>query len=183
MVNEAKSKYEAAKKAVVSCQSSITELQRKSDSLQESLPGLGRAVEDAERVKESALDAFALSSNKQTETALKAARQAHEAAQKAYSEGKELSEATNRALTKQQAELIRLNNACELVKRQYWQAVFDEIKSAISSEVFESVRRLQVIGSHCGQTRQWILDSLFPSPSGDDFQAIRSGLVGKYGID
>ena len=181
-IAEAKSKFEAAKKVVEDCTKSIQTLQAKVDQLQDSLPGLTRAVEDVEKAKTAALDAFALNSNKQAEAALKAARQAHENAQKKLSETHELTEATNRALTKQQAELIRLNNACELAKRECWQAVGDEIKSAIPSEVFESIKKLQVIGSQCGQTRSWLLDSLFPNIPSGEFQTIRSELVEKYGI-
>lgn len=183
MVAEARGKYEMAKKAAEGCQESIRQLQMKVDDFEGSLPGLNREIEPAERGKVSALDAFALNSNKQTESALKATRGAHEAALKAYSEGKELAEATNRALTKQQAELTRFNNAAELAKRACWQAIADEIKTAIPSEVFESVRRLQVIGSQTGQTRQWILDSLFPNIPPEDFQTIRNELVKKYGMD
>lgn len=180
-VNEAK--FEAARKAVEDCQRAIAGLQTKRDTLGESLPGLSRAVEDAEKAKTAALDNFAMTSNKTTESALKAARQTHETAQRAYAEGNELAEATNRALTKQQAELTRLNNACELVKRQYWQAVFDEIKSAIPSEVFKNIQKLFVISNQTGQTRQFLLDTLFPNLSSGEHQEITSELCEKYNIE
>lgn len=181
-VNEAR-KFEAAKKAAEVCQESIRQLQRKSDTLQESLPGLSRAVEEAGKAKVSALDAFALNSNKTTEQALKVARQANEAAQKAYSEKNELVEATARALKKMESELPKLHTQADLQKRACWQAIADEIKTAIPSEVFESVRRLQVIGSQTGQTRQWILDQLFPNPSSGEHQEITSELCGKHNIE
>ncbi len=182
-VNEAVSKCRESQKAVVSCQSSIAELQRKSDTLQESLPGLSREIGNAEKAKTAALDNFAMTSNKATESALKAARQAHEAAQRAYSESNELVEATARALTKRQAELARLNTEAELSKRQYWESVFNEIQASIPHEVFNEVRMLVVCGSQIGRPRQFILDSLFPNIPTEEFQEIRNELCAKYDLD
>ena len=182
-VDELKAKFEASKKAVSDCQTSIAELQRKSDTLQESLPGLSREIENAEKAKTVALDAFALSSNKQTEAALKAARQAHEDAQKTLSESHELVEAINRTLTKQQMDLTRLNNIYDLAKRECWQSVFDEIRETIPGGVVDTARYLFVCGAQTGQTRQWILDSLFQNPSSEEFQEVRKQITKKYGIE
>lgn len=182
-VEEARNKFFEAKKAVASCQSSIAELQRKCDTLQESLPGLTRAVEDAEKAKVAALDCFALSSNKQTESALKAARQAHEAAQKKLTETHELIEAVGRALKRQESELVRLNNLCELSNRECWQAIAEEIKNNIPAHIFEAIKTLLVAGVQCCMTRQFILDNLFPNIPSGEFQAIRGELCEKYNID
>src|SRR3990167_1130638 len=119
-VDEARQKFEVAKKAVSDCQSSIQTLQAKADQLQESLPNLSRAVEAAEKAKQVALDNFALHSNKESESELKRARTACEQAARQRIETNELIEATARALKKQEQELVRLNNLCELAKRQVW---------------------------------------------------------------
>ena len=182
-VNEARAKFEAAKKAVASCQSSITELQRKSDSLQESLPGLSREIETAEKAKTAALDNFALYSNKESESELKRARAGYESAVRQRAEANELVEATNRTLKKMETEFVRLNNAREPAKRQVWKSVFDEIQASIPHEVFDKVRMLIVCGSQMGMTQQFVLDSLFKNPCPKDFQAVRNELCAKYNLD
>lgn len=182
-VEGAKKKLLAAKESVNDCLKSIQELQAKTDQLQDSLPGLSREVENVGKIKQIALDNFALHSNKESESELKRARAGYESAVKQRAETNELIEACDRGLKKQESEFARLNNASEMAKRQCWQAVADEIKSAIPSEVFESIKKLQVIGSQCGQTRPWLLDRLFPNIPSGEFQTIRSELVEKYGID
>lgn len=182
-VNESKAKFEAARKAVSDCQSSIQTLQAKTDQLQDSLPNLSRVVEAAEKGKQVALDSYALHGDKQSESELRKARTAAEQAVKQRAEINELVEATARALKKQEQEFVRLNNLCELTKRECWQVIANEIKSAIPSEVFEFIKELQVIGSHCGQTRQWILDSLFQNPSSGEHQEIFGQLSKEQGID
>lgn len=182
-VNEARGKFEEAKKAVDDCTSSIQTLQAKADQLQDSLPGLSRAVETAEKAKTAALDSFALSSNRQTEQALKTAKAGYEDTQKKLSETHELIEATHRALKKQESEFVRLNNASDLSKRQCWQAIAEEIRNNIPAHIFEAVKNLLVAGVQCCMTRQFILDSLFPNVPTDEFQRIRSELCEKYNID
>lgn len=181
-VEEARKKFFEAKKAVASCQSSIAELQRKCDSLQESLPGLGRAVGDAEKVKTSALDAFALSGNKQAEQALKGARETYDNTRKKLSETQELTEATNRALKKHEQELVRLNNLCELSKRECWESVAGEIRSRIPEGVISDIQRLVVSSMQCSRTKQFVLSELFPNLNPSEYQTRRDELIEKYGI-
>ncbi|HHT9136447.1 MAG TPA: hypothetical protein ACFYEK_04290 [Candidatus Wunengus sp. YC60] len=182
-IEELRQRYVEAKKAVGNCTKAISDLQKKADDLQECLPEINREIELAEKLKFEALDSFALKGDRLTESELKKARVNYDEKLKTRAETNELIEATGRALKKKEAELVRLNAACDLLKRQCWQAVFDEIKSAIPSEVFESVRRLQVIGSQCGQTRQWILDSLFVNPASMEHQGLCAELVKKYQIE
>lgn len=182
-VTEAKKNFEVAKAAAENCKRSISELQKKSDILEESLPSLTQQIENAEKAKTAALDNFALHSNKESESELRRARAGYELARKIHNETNELVEATNRALKRQESEFVRLNNASEMAKRECWQAVADEIKTAIPSEVFESIKELQVIGSQTGKTRQWLLDSLFPNIPTDEFQTIRNELCEKHKIE
>lgn len=182
-VNEAKAKFEEAKKDVERCQHSIRELQAKCAELEESQPKLSQSVEEAEQAKVAALDCFALSSNKQTESALKAARQAHETAQRAYNEGNELAEATNRALKRQESELVRLNNACELAKRQCWESIADEIRSRIPEGVISDIQRLVVASMQCSRTKQFVLSELLPNLNPSEYQTRRDELIEKYDIE
>lgn len=182
-VNEARAKFEAAKKDVERCQGSTTELQRKCDTLEESLPGLTRAVEEAGKAKVSALDAFALNSNKESESELRRARAGHELAQKTNNESNELVEATHRALKRQESELVRLNNVCELVKRQVWEAISESYESKITEEVREYIAIITTIGSQIGRSRQFILDCLFSNPTHDDVQEIQRNLRKEYGVE
>lgn len=176
LIEETRQKYLEAKTDVENCQRSILDLQ-------ERLPEISREIEQAEKSKRDALDAFCLKGDKITENSLKQARAGYDAAIKQRAETFELIEASERTLKKQEGELVRLHSECDLLKRECWLAVFDEIKSAIPSEVFESVRRLQVIGSQCGQTRQWILDSLFVNPASMEHQGLCAELAKKYRIE
>lgn len=182
-VEEAKTDYLKVKKSLASCHTSIAELQRKCDTLQESLPGLGLEIENSVKAKTAALDAFALNSNKTTEQALKGARQAHEDAQKKLSETNELIEAAHRALKKQEAELIKLNNAVDLARRECWQVFFDEVREGIPKNIFGDIKSLFVAGVQCCKSRQFILDNLFPNIPTEEFQKIRNELCVKFGLD
>mgnify|MGYP001581424661 CR=1 FL=1 len=182
-VTEAKQKFLAAKKAVSDCQSSIQTLQAKVDQLQDSLPGLSRAVEDVEKAKTAALDAFALNSNKQAEAALKAARQAHEDAQKKLSETHELIEAVGRTLKRQEGEFTRLNNLCELSKRECWESIADEIRSRIPEGVISDIQRLVVSSMQCSRTKQFVLSELFPNLNPSEYQTRRDEMLEKYNIE
>jgi len=182
-VNEAKAKYLEAKKAVASCQGSIAELTGKVVSLEESLPGLTRAVEEAGKAKVSALDAFALNTNKTTEVTLKGAREAYDNTQKKLAETHELAEATHRALKKMESEFVRLNNASEMAKRQVWEAISESYESKITDEDKEYVAIITTIGSQLGRPRQYVLDYLFKYPTHDDVLEIQRNLREEYNID
>lgn len=182
-VEEAKTDYLKVKKSLASCQSSIAELQRKCDTLEESLPGLTRAVEEAGKAKVSALDAFALNSNKTTEVTLKGAREAYDNTQKKLAETHELAEATHRALTKQQAELTRVNNACELAKRECWESIAGEIRSRIPEGVISDIQHLVVASMQCSKTKQFVLSELFPNLNPSEYQTMRDELSTKYSIN
>lgn len=182
-VNESKTNYFEAKKAVSDCQSSIQTLQAKADNLQDSLPNLSRAVEAAEKAKQVALDNFALHSNKESESELKRARAGYESAVRQQSETNELVEATARALKKMDSEFVRLNNASELAKRQVWEAISKNYESKITDEVREYIAIITIIGSQLGRPRQYVLNCLFRNPTHDDVQEIQRNLREEYKID
>lgn len=182
-VNETRNKFEVAKAAVENCKKSIQTLQAKTDQLQDSLPKLSGAVEDAEKAKTAALDAFALNSNKTSEQALKGARQAHEDAQKKLSETNELAAATHRALKKQEQEFVGLNNLCELSKRECWESIAGEIRSRIPEGVISDIQRLVVSSMQCSRTKQFVLNELFPNLNPSEYQAKRDELIVEYNID
>lgn len=182
-VNEARAKFEAARKAAASCQTSIAELQRKSDTLQESLPGLNREVENAEKAKTAALDNFAMTSNKTTESALKAARGAHEAAQKAYSESNELVDATSRALKKRESEFLTLQKQMDSLRHQMWNSLFEQRAAEIPESVRTIVNELIAIGLQCSMGRDFILPKVFPLPTNSEIQKIYKEQTKKYSIN
>lgn len=182
-VNEAKSKFKTAQKAVLDCQSNSQTLQAKADQLQDSLPNLSRAVEAAEKEKQVALDNFAMTSNKQTESFLRIARTACEQAARQRIETNELIEATDRSLKKMESEVVRLNNASEMAKRQVWEAISESYESKIKDEVKGYVSIITIIGSQIGRPRQYVLDCLFKNPTHDDVQEIQRNLREEYNID
>lgn len=182
-VNEAKGKFEAAKKMVERCTKSIQTLQAKADQLQDSLPNLSRAVEAAEKEKQVALDNFAMTSNKQTESSLRIARTACEQAARQRIETNELIEATSRGIKKTESDLQRLNAEAELTKRKCWESVFNEVKEGIPKNIFGDIKTLFVAGGQCCMTRQFILDSLLPNLNPSEYQAIRDDLTNKYNIE
>ena len=181
-VIEAKGKFEEAKKAVASCQENIKELQRKSDSLQESLPGLSREVENAEKAKATALAVFALNSNKTTEQALKGARGAHEAAQKAYSESNELVEAISRALKKRESEFVTLQAQKDSLRHKMWNAIFEQKAAEIPESVRVTINELVTIGLQCSMGLNFILPKIFPLPTNSEIQGNYKELATKFGI-
>jgi hypothetical protein len=179
-VNEAKAKYETVKKAVSDCQRLISGLTKKQDELLEEMLVLKNSVERSETDETTAFDKFVL--GKITQKELDLEKIECRKAKTRYEDSSKMLESLGRGIKKTENDLQRLNAEAELSKRQCWQAVGDEIKSAIPSEVFESIKKLQVIGSQCGQTRSWLLDSLFPNIPSGEFQTIRNELAKKYGI-
>jgi predicted nucleic acid-binding Zn-ribbon protein len=182
-IETARKEFEEIKKAVKDFQRTIAGLQNKHATLEASLPELTQQIENAEKMKQAAIDSYALNGDEKSESKLKQARVAYEQAVKQRAEISELVEGVERSLKRQEACLQRQNITLDLVKRQHWQAVFDEIKSAIPSEVFKAVKQLQVVGAQCGQTRQWIVDSLFPNLPTEDYQEIRNEICEKYKLD
>lgn len=180
-VTEVKAKFEAAKKAVESLQKRQVELTRKLDDLRENLPLFQRRIADARTERAKVFDAMVLGESSKDD--LKRCDKALEQAEREYSESQEIYDALLRGVKNCETELPKLHTESEIKRRECWLAVADEMKSAISSEVFESVRRLQVIGSQCGQTRQWILDSLFQNPSSGEHQEIFGQLSKEHGIE
>ena len=137
------------------------------------MPGLSREVENAEREKTAALDAFALKADKQTESSLRIARTACEQAAKQRAETNELAAATERALKKMESEFVRPNNANELAKRRMWETISSECEKKITDSVKDTVRTLVAIGCQIGRPRQFVLDACFPNPSSGDVQTIQ----------
>lgn len=185
-IEAAKLRYLGAKRDVENCnifRKAIFALQQKADSLQELLPKLNEEIELGEELKRDALDSFVLKSDVTTETKLKKARVAYDERRKAKTETGELIEACLRALKRQEQEIVRLSMVCDLAKRQCWQAVFREIKSVIPENVFDSIQRLFVCGSQCGQTRGYLLECLFPGLNPDKLQEIRAELTKEYRIE
>jgi len=183
-IAEAQKKYLEAKKAAEDCQASILELQKKTDSLRESLPGLGREIENAERIKTSALDAFALSGDGKTADRLKRARMAYDEAIKWKSETQELLEACERAFGGQQAELIRLNEQALVTKRACWQAVADDLRSQIPAETIKAIQRLALVSStQLGGSYDFCLKSLCPQPGHEEGLATLQGFRERYQTD
>ncbi|KXK29367.1 MAG: hypothetical protein UZ01_02261 [Candidatus Brocadia sinica] len=180
----ARKKFEAAKKRVEDCQRAIIELQKKADSLQESLPGLSRLIEFTEKAKVQALDDHALLENRESESRLKQARLSHEKAQKDVIETSELVEATCRALKRQQAELIRLNEVCGQGKRAVWAAIADDLRLKIPAEMIEAIRQFALVSfTQIGGSYDFCLKSIFPQPGHEEGIAILQGFREKYGID
>lgn len=182
-VTEAKSKYEMAKKDVERCQHSIRELQRKCDDLQESLPGLSREIENAEKAKTAALDNFAMTSNKTTESALKAARQNCDDASKKLAETNELVEATNRALKKMESEFVTLQAQKDSLRHQVWNSLFEQRAAEIPESVRATVKELVAIGLQCSMGLNFILPKIFPLPTNSEIQEIYKDQTIKYDIN
>lgn len=181
-VTEAIKVYRTAQANVENCQSKIIELQKKYDSLQESLPELSRTIENTERAKTSALDAFALNSDEKNGDRLKRARVACEDAIRQRGETQELLEASERGLKVRQAELIRLNEAMSLARRQVWESIADEIQKSISPETIEAIQKLIICRTQTGGTRQYVLNTLLPQLNPGEYQEIRDGLMEQYDI-
>lgn len=181
-IEAARKKYLEAKQAVETCQATILELQRKADTLQESLPGLSREIENAERTKTAALDAFAVDSNEKNSDRLKRARAAYDQAVKQQIETNELIEATHRALKRQEAEIVRLNEQMSIAKRQCWEAVADEIQREISEDMITAIQKLIICRSQTGGTRLHVLNTLLPQLNPGEYQEIRDGLMEQYDI-
>lgn len=180
-VTEEKAKFFEAKKAVENCTKLLSDLTKRNDDFQESLPQLKDRVEVAEKSETAAYDSHVL--EKISAKELEKVKTECQTVKNQYAECSKMLESLGRGLKKTENDLQRLNAEAELNKRQCWQAIAEEIKSAIPSEVFESVKQLQVVGSQTGQTRQWILDSLFPNPSSGERQEITSDLCGKHNIE
>ncbi len=180
-VNEARGKFEEAKAGVESLQTRQVEITRKLDDLRENLPLFQRRIADARTERAKIFDAMIL--NEASRDDLKRCDKTLEQAEREYSESQEIYDALVRGVKNCETELPKLHTQADLKKRACWQAVGDEIKSAIPSEVFESIKKLQVVGSQCGQTRSWLLDSLFPNIPSGEFQTIRNELVEKYKIE
>ncbi|MCF6154872.1 MAG: hypothetical protein E3K36_06385 [Candidatus Brocadia sp.] len=182
-VIEVRRKYDDAKQNVEACQASILELQKKCDELQESLPELSRAIENAKRAKTSALDAFALNSNEKNCDRLKRVRLAHEDAIKQRGETQELLEASERGLKTRQAEFIRLNEAMSVARRQCWETVADEIQKKISTDMIMAIQELIICKTQTGGTRQHVLNTIFPQLNPGEYQSSRDTLMEQYNID
>ena len=182
-VNEAKSKFFEAKKAVEDCQRAIAGLRNKHDTLEASLPEITQQIETAERLKQASLDNYALHGDKQSESELKRSRTAYEQAVRQQSETNELIEATARSLKKMESEFVRLNNASELAKRQVWESISETYEAKITEATKDAVKTLVAIGCQIGRPRQFILDCLFRNPTHDDVQEIRRNLREEYSID
>ncbi|MBI2471361.1 MAG: hypothetical protein HYV59_08990 [Planctomycetes bacterium] len=181
-IEEARGKYEVTKRAVSACQTAIQQLQGKADALSESLPELGRAVEQAEKTKTAALDAFALKSDKMSEAELKRARAGYESAVRQQSETVELSEATERALKRQQAEISRLQASCDLARRQMLEAIATEIQTNIPPDTFVTVEKFLIARLQNGGIYDFHLKQLFPQPDTTRTREIAKELSTKYGI-
>lgn len=182
-IEEARKKFFEAKTRIEDCQRAIAGLQNKHDTLEASLPELTQQIENAERVKQTALDSYVLHDDKPSESELRKARTAYEQAVKQQSETNELIESVVRTLKRQESELIKLNNAVDLARRECWQAVADEIKSAIPKHLFGDMKTLFVAGVQCCMTRQFLLDTLFPNLSSGEHQEIFAQLSKKYEIE
>ncbi len=175
-------KYRLTKENVEVCQKSIIELQKKCDALQESLPELSRAIENTGRAKTTALDAFALNSDEKNADRLKRARVACEDAIRQRGETQEILEASERGLKVRQTELIRLNEAMSLARRQVWESIADEIQKSISPETIEAIQKLIICRTQTGGTRQYVLNTLLPQLNPGEYQEIRDGLMEQYDI-
>lgn len=180
-VSEAKLKHEVAKAAVVALQKKQADLIARVDTLRESLPGFQQRIAEARQRRQVALDAFILGEGEKS--LFEKANLALEKMEKENGTEREVMEAAERGVKSLESELPKLHTQAEFTHRMFWQAIADEIKTAIPSEVFKNIQKLFVIGSQTGQTRQWILDSLFPNIPPAEFQTIRNELVKKYAID
>lgn len=183
-IEAVKKNFELAKKAVDGCQHSIVDLQRKCDALQESLPGLCREIENVERAKTVALDAFALNGDEKTSKRLEMARAAFDQAVKQQIEIDELIGATHRALKRQEAELVRLNEKMSIAKRLCWAAVVEDLRLKISPDTIEMIQRFSLISStQFGGSYDFCLRLLCPQPGHDEGIAILQEFREKYQID
>lgn len=180
-IEEAKAKYLEVKKDVERCQNLLVELTKRHDSIQEEMPKYKTGIEEAAHREVNSYDDYVL--GKIGEKELLKIKSECQAGKVEYAESLKILDSLGRAITRTESDLQRLNAKCDLAKRQTWQSVFDSIKAGIPETVFDSIRKMQVIGSQCSQTRQWILDSLFVNPSSGEHQELCAELARQYQIE
>ncbi|NUQ57698.1 MAG: hypothetical protein HUT38_04425 [Candidatus Paceibacter sp.] len=177
-IETARKKFEVAKKRVEDCQKAIFELQNRYDSLTESIPHLRRAIEALEKRETEAFDNYVL--GQITEKELKTVQADCQKIQAKEIEANKMIEALGRGIKKTESDLVKLNTECNTAKRAIWESISNELRESIPVTVFEQISKLVVCGAQCGQTRQWILDSLFPNLPSERFQEIRRELLEQY---
>lgn len=180
-IAEARQKYLSARATVSDCQKLLSDLTKRYDDLQESLPQLKDRVEVAEKNETTAYDSHVL--GKISAKELDKVKSECQTVKNQYRESSKMLESLGRGIKKTETDLQRLNTESDLARRQGWQAVTNEIKGSIPSHIFEAVKTLLVVGVQCCMTRQFILDSLFPNIPSGEFQTIRNELCEKYNID
>ena len=179
-VTEARQKFEAAKAAVENCTKLLSDLTKRYDGFQESLPQLKDKVQVAEKSETSAYDSLVL--GKISAKELEKVKSECQTVKNQYAESSKMLESLGRGIKKTESDLQHLNTESDLTRREYWQSVADEVRKGIPKHIFDVVKTLLVAGVQCCMTRQFILDNLFPNIPTDEFQAIRNELVKKYGI-
>lgn len=176
----AKKKYLEAKQAVEDCQKLIAELTKKYDLLQEETTLLAGKVDGLEKDETEAYDNFVI--RKITEKEFEKIKNECQALKNKHVENQRMLEALHRGIKRVESDFIKLNNSCDIIKRDFWKAVAESIRREIPVDVIENIQTLFVCGSQCGQTRQFILDSLFPNLSTGEFQGTRSRIMEKFEI-
>lgn len=179
-VNEARTKFEAAKKAVSDCQRLISGLTKKQDELLEEMSLLKNSVGRSETDETAAFDKFVL--GKITQKELDLEKIECRKAKTRYEDSSKMLEGLSRGIKKTESDLQRLNAAAELTKRQCWESVFNEVKEGIPKNIFGDIKTLFLAGVQCCMTRQFLLDTLFPNLSSGEHQEIYKELTTKYGI-
>ncbi len=180
-VNEAKSKFEAAKEMVEESQKLLSDLTKRYDDLQESLPQLKNKCGIVEQNETIAYDSHVL--GKISAKELEKVKTECQTVKNQYAESSKMLESLGRGIKKIESNLQRLNAEAELAKRQVWEAISKSYESKITDEVREYIAIITTVGSQIGRSRQYVLDCLFRNPTHDDVQEIQKNLREEYSID
>lgn len=180
-IAEAKTKYFEAKAAVDDCTKLLSDLTKRYDDLQESLPQLKDKVEIAEKSETAAYDSHVL--EKISVKELEKIKTECQTDKNRYAESSKMLESLGRGIKKTENDLQRLNAEAELSKRQCWESIASEIRSKIPEGVTSDIQHLIVAGTQCSKTKQFILNELLPNLNPSEYQAIRDELIEKYNIE
>jgi predicted nucleic acid-binding Zn-ribbon protein len=179
-VTEARQKFEAGKKAVEDCTKLLSDLTKRYDDFQESLPQLKDKIEIAEKSETAAYDSQVL--GKISAKELEKFKTECQTVRNQYAESSKMLESLGRGIRKTENDLQRLNAEAELSKSQCWQAIAEEIRLRIPNGVISDIQRLVVASTQCSKTKQFILNELFPNLNPSEYQTRRDELIEKYGI-
>lgn len=173
-------KYKSAQADVEMLLIKQRELTKRFDDTQESLPILQRNIEEKRAERQRMLDGYVLGEIEQS--LFKKADEALLKAENDYKTAQEICEALQRQIKIIETNLPRKHSEVDLLKRQIWEAIAEEIKASIPQEISTLVGQLIICGTQTGKTRAWILDQLFPSLPSEKFQEIYKEIVTEYEI-